>query len=458
MVGTKRTSSSSGMMVSVFRLVTVLLLLSVDTVDSKWNSQSATGSQRRRKYRFLPRHHRQHSPFFTINHHNDNPLVWPDLQDLNELATDTILDHLLDQILDTTTLTDNTLVHPYHPTRLWLWRQWKTTIFPLTLGTVVNLMVGALMMCAFLRPITHGDWKMWNVPSPQNPSLSRLRMIHEIWKNLGLLTTILLVVFVHQALIYWRVFLAMARALQENINDVHILLATHAKRNKNGTFTREAQRWLEEVASLLRLYHIFHWATHTRKFRILWTEQGLARMVTRGILSIPQKELLERQPLGLIDTERHYGLLEWMMYHCHQAQRNGILQGGSGLEQCLLEKACMVRTLSVQISHKVTSRMPLPYIHLVQVLVDLYLITAPLALYADLGIVSVIAMGILTLFYAGLLDLSKVLLDPLGNDQYHEDGVLHMDLNVLLREATMDSTKWMNAARKFPKSKFYTTT
>ena len=113
-------------MVSAFRLVTLVLLgsVSIDSVYSQWN----TGSQRRK------RRHRLHS-----NHHD--PWVWspPDLQELNEMATDTILDQLLDEILlDTNTHTGtstNTLIHPYHPSRTWLWRQWKTTMFYSTIGT-----------------------------------------------------------------------------------------------------------------------------------------------------------------------------------------------------------------------------------------------------------------------------------------------------------------------------------
>ena len=63
-------------------------------------------------------------------------------------------------------------------------------------------------------------------------------------------------------------------------------------------------------------------------------------------------------------------------------------------------------------------------------------------------------MGILTLFYGGLMDLAKVLLDPLDNDHYHhhhDHGYLYADWTVLLQESNTDSTKWMNAARKFPK-------
>jgi hypothetical protein len=70
--------------------------------------------------------------------------------------------------------------------------------------------------------------------------------------------------------------------------------------------------------------------------------------------------------------------------------------------------------------------------------------------YAELGIFSVLSVGILTLFYSGLLDLAKVFLDPLDNEDYRE-GCVYIDLAVLIRESNSASTRWMNAAEKVVK-------
>jgi hypothetical protein len=67
-----------------------------------------------------------------------------------------------------------------------------------------------------------------------------------------------------------------------------------------------------------------------------------------------------------------------------------------------------------------------------------------------LGIFSVLSVGILTLFYSGLLDLAKVFLDPLDNEDYRE-GCVYIDLAVLIRESNSASTRWMNAAEKVVK-------
>ena len=49
-------------------------------------------------------------------------------------------------------------------------------------------------------------------------------------------------------------------------------------------------------------------------------------------------------------------------------------------------------------------------------LVDSLVVLAPLALYAELGRFSIPLTGLITLFFKGLLELSKSFLDPFGTD------------------------------------------
>lgn len=373
-----------------------------------------------------------------------DPNPAPNIDDLEDEVTDEELDQVLDVLIGTH---GGIIIHRFLPQRRWLWRQWYATVFYHTMKSALRNMLGALVVCAFLRNMTHGDWRVWDFPDSTgviSPMLARLVMIGSIWKSLMGLTTFLLTFFVAQAYSFWQKVYEIGRSLQGRINDINLLLATHVKRKKDGTYTPEAYRFLEEVASVLRVYHILMWATHARRFRILLTDRGFARMVTRGIMSIHEKETMEMQ-MGLTKTERHYVLLEWVIYKCHQAQKKGILEGGAGLEHVLLDKACILRSMSSQVSHKVNGRMPLAYAHFVQILVDSFLFCAPLAQYADLGIFSVISMGIFTLFYLGLMDLAKVFLDPLGNEDYM-DGCGNMDLTVLIRESNGASRLWMKAA------------
>lgn len=67
---------------------------------------------------------------------------------------------------------------------------------------------------------------------------------------------------------------------------------------------------------------------------------------------------------------------------------------------------------------------------------------------AETGAWSVISVGFLTLFYSSLLDLAKVLLDPLNNEDVC--GSVHMDLGVLIRESNAGSVRWKNGAEYLP--------
>lgn len=90
---------------------------------------------------------------------------------------------------------------------------------------------------------------------------------------------------------------------------------------------------------------------------------------------------------------------------------------------------------------------PSPYITLLLTRVDLspHVLCSFPNRYAELGIFSVVSMGIYTVFFWGLMDLAKVFLDPLDND-----GCVQMDLTVLIREVNGGSHRWMKGANKFP--------
>lgn len=86
----------------------------------------------------------------------------------------------------------------------------------------------------------------------------------------------------------------------------------------------------------------------------------------------------------------------------------GCLAGDTAIKGMLLKQIVAIRGNERAITDKVDGRMPLAYVNLVQVLVDTFVITAPLALYSRLGDYSVIAVGTLTIFYTGLTNLAKV--------------------------------------------------
>lgn len=127
------------------------------------------------------------------------------------------------------------------------------------------------------------------------------------------------------------------------------------------------------------------------------------------------------------------------------------MQGGPGLEQTLLEKACMLRSQYGTFGDVLDARIPLAYAHIVQVMVDTLLLCSPFALYSDMGCLCIFASAVLTVFFVGLLDLSKVMLDPLDNEDYL-DHMIEMNVGVFIRESNGGSTRFWKGAEYLPQN------
>lgn len=95
--------------------------------------------------------------------------------------------------------------------------------------------------------------------------------------------------------------------------------------------------------------------------------------------------------------------------------------------------------------------MPAAYVQLVQVLVDSLVILAPFALYAELGSLSFILVGLLTFFFKGLLELSKCFLDPFGTEGNTDQSIR---VDVLVSELNFGaSRRWIQASSVLPEKK-----
>mmetsp|Transcript_7873 Transcript_7873/g.15929 ORF Transcript_7873/g.15929 Transcript_7873/m.15929 type:complete len:161 (-) Transcript_7873:384-866(-) len=154
--------------------------------------------------------------------------------------------------------------------------------------------------------------------------------------------------------------------------------------------------------------------------------------------------------LEISPANRIYAIIEWIVIRFRVGLEDGSLKGGPGFEQMFLEKGLMLRSQYGSFADILDARIPLAYVHFVQVMVDTMLICSPFALYKDMAFFSVPCVGVLTLFFAGLLDLSKVMLDPFDNEDYC-DGVIDMNIFVFIRESNNGSIRFMKGAEWLPK-------
>jgi len=80
--------------------------------------------------------------------------------------------------------------------------------------------------------------------------------------------------------------------------------------------------------------------------------------------------------------------------------------------------------------------------------VDTLIFLAPLALYVKMGTFNIISTALLTLFFKGLLELSKSFLDPFGREGYRAHNIR---VDVLVSEMNFGaSSRWVAAGDALP--------
>jgi len=306
----------------------------------------------------------------------------------------------------------------------------------------VSYMIIASLVCVVIPRFN-------NPKDPDDPVDNSLDAFNQVWKYLMTLTTFILTFFLNQSYSLWRQVYNISRSVQGRTNDFGMLLATHAVRDGDGEYTPEARKLIEDVAMAVRVFHAFVYASRTRAYRVLHTDRALLRMVQRGVMT--QEMFVALKELDISPSNRVYALIEWIVIQFRVGLKEGTLEGGYGFEEKYLEKALLLRSQYGTFADVLDARIPLAYGHFVQVMVDVLLFCAPFACYRDMELFSIPAVGILSLFFSGLLDLSKVMLDPFDLEDYC-DGIIHMNVGVFIREANNGSERFYKGAEHLPKS------
>lgn len=118
------------------------------------------------------------------------------------------------------------------------------------------------------------------------------------------------------------------------------------------------------------------------------------------------------------------------------------------MEENLLRYFGQLRGEYFSIGDLTSGRMPMAYVQTMEVLVDTLTFLAPLALYVKMGTFNIISTGLLTVFFKGLLELSKSFLDPFGREGYRAHNIR---VDVLVSEMNFGaSSRWVNAGDALP--------
>ncbi|KAK1743540.1 bestrophin family protein [Skeletonema marinoi] len=357
------------------------------------------------------------------------------------------IDHVIDQISGVKKRYGGDIIRQFKPSRRWLWGRWHGTILQQAWKAAATSMLVSTCFVAAIRFFCRPSWAPGQIPDPNFPIVSRLIPLAKLWHYLMSITTFILTFFLSQAYTLWRNMYDTTRKIQGRINDIGLLVASTVERDDQGKYTKRGEDLLDDIGNYTRLFHLFCWAKYSKKFQVLSTSRGMSRMLSRGIMSRTEYNTLTS--LSSSNGGPHNACLTWILVKCLTAMKDNTLPNDHALRDLLFRKMCDLRGTFAGIGDQLDGRIPLAYAHFVQVLVDSFLLIAPFALYSELGIWSIPAVGLLTLFYAGLLDLAKILLDPLDNDEFY-DAPVNFDIGVLIRESNAGSTRWKYSAEMLP--------
>jgi hypothetical protein len=370
------------------------------------------------------------------------------------------------------------IIREYEPDGLWLWTRWR--------GTVLKLVIVPVMLSMCLSAAV--DFAVYSTDESSLQDL--LQGVNKMFEYQLTLTTFILTFFTAEAYKHWQSVYFATRAIQGRINDICLLVTLGAERGDSKEsslpgespvlttgYSPEAEKLVKLCARLIKLSHTFFWAvTPTcsngvgdggidddddqrelpRDLRqddpigpVLLSHDGLEELVEMGELTDTEKNALISS--GLPPSQYAYILLEWVGLYAMDGLRKGTLSGGAGFEENLLRQITLLRAEYFSIGDFTAGRMPVAYVQLVQVLVDSLVLSASFGLNPELGNLAVPLTGILTLFYKGLLELSKSFLDPFGVEGYPGQNIR---VDVLVSELNFGAaSRWIKAGASLPSNK-----
>jgi hypothetical protein len=358
----------------------------------------------------------------------------------------------------------------YEPDAFWLWSKWRGTVLSLVIVPILfNVCVGVGVDIG-AHALSESTWSLLAKPPADDPLIEQLQGLKSLWEYQLTLCTFILTFFMAETYKHWRSVYFTTRAIQGRINDICMLITMGSQ---------GADELVARCTRLIKVSHTFFWAATPTCSNgmgdggiedgdenddiplenrldnaigpLLLSREGLRRLANAGELTKEEVEALLNS--GLPPSQYSYILLEWVglcIMDGLESELLGTRDGNhnSGLEENLLRQLTSLRAEYFNIGDYSAGRMPLAYVQLVQVLVDSLVFLAPFSLYSELGSLSIPLTGLLTLFFKGLLELSKSFLDPFGNEGYPGQNIR---VDVLVSELNFGAaSRWVKAAESFP--------
>ena len=371
------------------------------------------------------------------------------------------------------------IICEYEPNGFWLWTKWRGTVLQLTIKSILISCLTGIAIDYWARSVSKVSWPLIAVPPANDPLIISLEGLRKMWGYQLTLGTFVLTFFTSQAYGYWKQVYFTARAIQGRINDICMLLTMGAQRGGNVTntmgstgYSDKASKLVKLCTRLIRVSHTFFWAatptisnglSDCEQFLkdaenctlpiddahigpLLLSPYGIKALVDTGQLTRGEVQGLVKT--GLAPSQYAYILLVWVGLYAMDGMKDGVLCCDSGYEENLLRQLTALRGEYFNIDDLRAGRMPLAYVHLMQILVDSMVVLAPFALYPELGSLSIPMVALLTLFAKGLLSLSLSFLDPFGVENNKGQNIR---VDVLVSELNYGAnSRWIQAGAVLP--------
>ena len=371
----------------------------------------------------------------------------------------------------TSTIRGRPVMAQFHPRRSWLWQQWQGTIVRSVLQNEVKLnMAWAILSVGFVWHVlprillfssgtTGGTYAtsvfggaqdilaqpLYSVSSMRELVIASLKPIENFWALTQTLVAFVLSFFLSQTYAVWRDVYTIARRVQGRLSDQGLILTTHAERDKTivgRPYTKRALDTIETWARYARLFNMLFFASVTRRFAPLATPKGLQALQAQGALTKTEVDCL------MSTTSWHQTVALWMATLVTSAVEEERITGGASVAYQSNTNTANLRAHYAQMADKLSGRMPLAYTHLVQLFVDTLCFAAPLALVGPLGAAgAVVGTGAVTLFYAGVLALAKMFLDPFDNEDFGGRSGIRLEADTLVQEVNALTRRWTTAIK-----------
>ena len=210
--------------------------------------------------------------------------------------------------------------------------------------------------------------------------LYHLDCIGKWWSLLLPLVTFVSTFFLSEAYKFFQRCYWTTRGIQGCFNDVSLIVASTAAREENcGEITPEAERAIDDIASILRLLHITFWAAVVRKFNVLTSPEGLSYLLSRGFISAEEhRSLIDA---GASCLRAHNVSMLWFTTRIHLAKKRGEIEADHAAMQNIYDKITNLRMLMARIPNMYAGRMPLAYIHFVHFLITTLVLMSPIAMF-----------------------------------------------------------------------------